>query len=43
MTHDFVSSAAEKGENGVKLEKDEQTNGVTYRKHSTSIRIVEYF
>jgi len=40
-----VSSAAavKKGEDGAKLEKDEQTNGVTHRRHSTSIRKVEYF
>jgi len=32
-----------KCEGGAKLEYDEQTNGVMHRRHSTSIRMVEYF
>jgi len=39
----FCHQLLKKGEDGAKLESDQQTNGVTHRRHSTSIRMVEYF
>jgi len=39
----FGHQLLKKGEDGAKLEQDEQTSGVTHRRHSTSIRMDEYF
>jgi len=39
----FGHQLLKKDEDGAKLEQDEQTKSVTHRRHSTSIRMVEYF